>query len=135
MGGSPQENNSKRNKMIPGSKVNGQEWHRLPTWSIEWCYANRQKIITNRKRRNKEVFQYRMEPASKRSSGVKSSQEAFRAQRDKQTSLGGRHCRAGTSLDGPHTTCGLAWVLRPLLILRIKHLASYFTSFNFKFRW
>lgn len=86
----------------------------LQTWSTEWCYANRKKFITNRKRRNKEVFQYRLEPASKRSSGVKSTQEAIRVQWDKQTSLGGRHSRAVTSLDGPCASCRLALLLRAI---------------------
>lgn len=86
----------------------------LQTWSTEWCYANRQKFITNRKRRNKEVFQYRMEPTSKRSSGVKSSQEAVWVQWDKQMSLGGRQSRAITPLDGPRAAYRLALLLRAI---------------------
>lgn len=74
--------------MAGDSKASGEGQHRPRACS---SYANRQKVITNRKGRNKEAFQGRMEPASKRSRGVKSSQEAFREQRDKQTSLAGRH--------------------------------------------
>lgn len=78
--------------------MNGQEGPRLQTGSREWSYANTQNVIPNRKRRNKEVFQYRMGAASK--SGVKCSQEALRVPGMSKQLWEGN----STSLHHPHDT-------------------------------
>lgn len=70
-GGSPHENNSKWKEMTPGTKANSKNGTDCTLVQTE------KRLLQSKERRKKAAFQYWVGAASKRSSGMKSSQEAF----------------------------------------------------------
>lgn len=70
-GGSPHENSSEWKEMTPGTKANSRN-------GTDCTLAQTEKrLLQSKARRKKAAFQYWVEAVSKRSSGMKSSQEAF----------------------------------------------------------
>lgn len=70
-GGSPHENSSEWKETTPGTKANSKN-------GADCTLAQTEKrLLQSKARRKKAAFQYWVEAVSKRSNGMKSSQEAF----------------------------------------------------------